>query len=65
MYWDTNTVWDCNGTASPSNPAFCGGRNTEMIAYEGAITANRDPDKYATPRRFWVPARTLANPIAR
>ena len=46
MYWDTNTVWDCNGTASPSNPAFCGGRDTEMIAYEGAITANRDPDKY-------------------
>eukprot|EP01049_Picozoa_sp_SAG25_P001829 SAG25_NODE_87_length_16363_cov_40.489179_3_plen_495_part_00 len=44
--WDTNTVWDCNGTASASNPAFCGGRDTENIAYEGAVTANRDPDKY-------------------
>eukprot|EP01051_Picozoa_sp_SAG22_P020135 SAG22_NODE_3949_length_1454_cov_1.016236_2_plen_199_part_00 len=40
---DTNTVWDCNG-AGP--PGFCGGRNTENIAYEGAITANENPEKY-------------------
>jgi len=43
MYWDTNTVWDCVG-AGP--PGFCSGRNTENIAYLGAVTANLAPDKY-------------------
>lgn len=43
MYWDTNTVWDCDG-AGP--PGFCSGRGTDNVAYVGAITANSDPKKY-------------------